>query len=108
MPVRRKLADGSGADALSGAVRCPELGMLSLEIDQFSKEPVIFGIAQRGLLENVVEVVRLLKLFSQLGGAFGGSHALFCHLVRTCNFVAEQGCCASLEASGANLWMTSL
>src|SRR5204862_6139036 len=60
-----------GADAVGGAVGGLELGMLGLELLQLAKQPVVLGIRQLRLVEDVVGLVRALDEPPQLGGPGG-------------------------------------
>src|SRR5205823_1659564 len=62
------------ADPVGGAVGGLELGMLGLELLQLAEQPVVLGVRQLRLVEDVVGLVRALDEPPQLGGPGGGFH----------------------------------
>ena len=54
------------ADTLRGGIRRDQLGMGGLELLQFLHQPVEFGVADLGIVENVVAILVIANLVAKL------------------------------------------
>ena len=60
------------ADALGRRVGRAQLGVLALELLKLVQQGIVVGVADLGLVENVVQMGVVFDLAAQLGGARGG------------------------------------
>ena len=61
------------AHALGGRIGRQQFGMLRLQIAQLAHQRVVFGVADLGLVENVVQVLVVAQRFAQLFDPGGGT-----------------------------------
>ena len=54
------------ADALGGRIGRDQLGMLGLEVLEPPHHPVVFGVADLGLIEHVIQMLVMMQLFAQI------------------------------------------
>ena len=62
MHVRSETADREAPDALGRRIGRTHLGMGFFEIDEVAQLRVVRGIGDRGIVEHVIAVVRVLDL----------------------------------------------
>ena len=69
-----ELRTRGNADALRRAVGRAKVGMRLFKLNQLAKQPVVVGVSDLGLFENVIEVVVPLEFGSQPRGALSRVH----------------------------------
>ncbi len=76
----RELLERLPADPLGRRVERAQLGIGVLELLQLVQQQVVVGVADLGLVEDIVEVAVAFDLAAQLGGAAGGCRRVVCDL----------------------------
>jgi hypothetical protein len=90
--------EGFGTDPLGGGIGGDGVGMARLQLLQFAQQAVIFGIADLGTVEDVIEIVVTVQLGTQLIDALeipGLAHGLWC---RVTPWRAVRAACARTPA----------
>jgi len=97
-------AERLAADALSGRIGAAQFGVFRFERLQLPKQPVVFGIGNFRVVQNVIPVIVPADLLAQRGdpvnGGDGGSHEARlarkkAALVTAVAVPVRQPCCAS-------------